>query len=70
MASPPRPAASDGGYSERHGRGRPGPKALRAFGEMAPGRPQTAALTDSDIEAARAKIVEKVQKAAGGTLRG
>lgn len=33
-------------------------------------RPQTATLTDADIEAASAKIVEKVQKATGGTLRG
>ena len=70
MAPPPRPAGSDGGYSERHGRNRPGPKALRALDEAAPGRPQTAAPTDSDIEAASAKIVEKVQKAAGGALRG
>ena len=33
-------------------------------------RPQTATLTDADIEAASAKIVEKVHKATGGTLRG
>ena len=33
-------------------------------------RPQTTTLTDADIEAASAKIVEKVQKATGGTLRG
>ena len=33
-------------------------------------RPQAATLTDADIEAASAKIVEKVQKATGGTLRG
>ena len=70
MAPPPRPAGIDGGYSERHGRSRFGPKALRAFGAVNPGRPQTATPADANIEAASAKIVEKVQKATGGTLRG
>jgi phenylalanyl-tRNA synthetase beta chain len=33
-------------------------------------QPVDATLTDKDIEAVSAKIVEKVTKATGGTLRG
>ena len=33
-------------------------------------QPQDTTLTDKDIEAVSAKIVEKVTKATGGTLRG